>query len=239
MGCPLHAKTVAMKTKYAVFALMSMVLAGVLGCIEEAFAATEVVTCFGDSITAGWYVYAKDGNGCKPPCGGYEPALQQSLLAAGHDVVLRNYGIGGETTGEGLSRIDSVLTASNPKYVLLLEGTNDALLSSPGTIVANLSSMIDRVLARNATPILATLTPDNRNNGFKPIEEINSRIKTLAAEKNIAVVDLYAATTGSWNSLNSDGLHPNAAGYKLIAQTWYSQFPALGGYKPWLHLLLN
>ena len=149
---------------------------------RERFAATEVVTCFGDSITAGWYVYAKDGNGCKPPCGGYEPALQQSLLAAGHDVVIRNYGVGGETTGEGLSRIDSVLTASNPKYVLLLEGTNDALLSSPGSIHANLSYMVDRILARNAIPILATLTPDNRNSGVKPIEEINSRIKTLAAE---------------------------------------------------------
>lgn len=239
MGCPLCTKVITMKILCAVFALMSVILAGVLGCIEETFAATEVVTCFGDSITVGWYVYTNNGNGCKPPCGGYEPALQQSLLAAGHDVVLRNYGVGGEATSGGVTRIDSVLTASQPKYVLLLEGTNDALLSSPGTIHANLSYMIDRILARNAIPILATLTPDNRFNGAKPIEEINNRIKTLAAEKNIALVDLYAATSSTWNSLNSDGIHPNAAGYKLIAQTWYSQFPSTGGYKPWMYLLLK
>lgn len=228
-----------MKITRIVLSLLGLLLVGFFFCLTDVLAATEVVTCFGDSITAGWFVYAKDGNGCKPPCGGYEPYLQQSLLTAGHDVVLRNYGVGGETTSSGMGRIDSVLTASNPKYVLLLEGTNDALLSSPGTIHANLSYMVDRILARNAIPILATLTPDTRNNGAKPIEEINSRIKTLAAEKNIALVDLYAATSNTWNSLNSDGLHPNSAGYKLIAQTWYSTFPGAGGYKPWMFLLLK
>lgn len=228
-----------MKIIHIALSLTGILLVGILGCITDVFAATEVVTCFGDSLTAGWYIYAKNGNGCLPPCGGYEPALQQALQSAGHDVIVRNYGVGGETTSGGMARIDSVLTASKPKYVLLLEGTNDALFTSPGTIHANLSYMVDRVLARNAIPLLATLTLDSRYQGVKPIEEINSRIKTLAAEKNIALVDLYAATVNSWGTLNSDGLHPNSAGYKLVAQTWYSKFPTPGGYRPWMLLLLK
>lgn len=216
--------------------------------VGEVFAEVENITCFGDSITSGWSVYTQDGNGCQPPCGGYEPHLYSLLLADGRTIVLRNYGVGGEYTKNGASRIDGVLSASNPKYVLLLEGTNDALWFSPGTIITNLSYMIDRIVAHGATPVLATLTPDHRYNDAKPITEINRRIRNLATERNIALADLYAATNAKWSVLSSDGLHPNLSGYNVLADTWHTNVPVdvpetpepePPDPTPWLFLLLR
>jgi len=182
-----------------------------------------VVTCFGDSITAGWWVYAQDGNGCKPPCGGYEPTLKEKLVGAGYTPVIRNYGVGGEHTTSGVNRIGSVLDASNPKYVLLMEGTNDALFISPSSIVANLEFMVNSALDRRIIPILGTLTPDS--NYAKPIVKINTLIKNLAAKYGIDVADHYTAMLEKWDIWNSDGIHPTLLGYTKMGRTWYKLFP--------------
>ena len=71
-------------------------------------AETYTVDAFGDSITAGWVVYARDGNGCVG-CGGYEPTLQSLLKSAGREAVVKNWGKGSETTDHGASRVDIVI----------------------------------------------------------------------------------------------------------------------------------
>ena len=77
-------------------------------------AETYTVDAFGDSITAGWVVYARDGNGCVG-CGGYEPALQSLLKSAGREAVVKNWGKGGETTDHGASRVDIVIALDKPQ----------------------------------------------------------------------------------------------------------------------------
>ena len=182
-------------------------------------AETYAVDAFGDSITAGWVVYARDGNGCVG-CGGYEPVLQSLLKSAGREAVVKNWGKGGETTSDGASRVDIVIALDKPRYMLLMEGTNDLLFLSPDTVRKNMARMVDISLARGVTPILGTITPDSR--GGKPISQTNALLRELATQKKIALADLYAAVKDSWSSLTADGLHPNSAGYSKIAQVWTS-----------------
>ena len=207
-------------------------------------AETYTVDAFGDSITAGWWVYARNGNGCVG-CGGYEPALQSLLKSAGRDAVVKNWGKGSETTDHGASRIDDVIAHDKPRYMLLMEGTNDLLYLSPDTVRKNMAYMVDLSLARGVTPILGTITPDSR--GGKPISQTNALLRELATQKKIALADLYAAVKDSWSSLTADGLHPNSAGYSKIAQVWTSAMdeadkmnaPPTANLTPSLMLLLD
>lgn len=180
-----------------------------------------IVDAFGDSITSGYPYFASNGNGCLPPCGGYEPELQRLLNSSGRDSAVKNFGVGGETSSSGLSRIDGVLSVSRPRYVLLLEGTNELYYFSPSTVRTNMSRMAEKALASGVVPVLGTLTPDTRYPS-KPIASTNSLLRELAAEKGIPLADLYSATASNWSALTADGLHPNLTGYKVMAQTWFN-----------------
>jgi len=212
--------------------LFVFLLLAVIGSLR---AETYTVDAFGDSITAGWVGYTKDGNGCVG-CGGYEPTLQTLLKGSGRDAVVKNWGKGGESTSSGASRIPKVLSLDNPRYVLLMEGTNDLLFLSPDTVRRNMAYMVDVSLSRGVVPILGTITPDSR--GGKPIAETNKELKKLAVEKDIALADHYNALKDNWSSLTADGLHPNSAGYQKMAQVWFDAMKMVD-ITPILMLLLD
>ena len=198
-------------------------------------AETYTVDAFGDSITAGWWVYARDGNGCVG-CGGYEPALQSLLKSAGREAVVKNWGKGSETTDHGASRIDDVIAHDKPRYMLLMEGTNDLLYLSPDTVRKNMARMVDISLSKGVTPVLGTITPDSR--GGKPISQTNTLLKELATQKNIPLADHYTAVKDNWSSLTADGLHPNSAGYAKMAEVWFDAMKTID-LTPILMLLLD
>ncbi|MFZ3047564.1 MAG: GDSL-type esterase/lipase family protein, partial [Desulfatirhabdiaceae bacterium] len=83
----------------------------------------SIVLGFGDSITVGYPYITSEGNGQR--IGGYEPTLEANLNSAGGSWQVLNYGVFGQTTMEGLSRIDSVISGYAGAYILILEGTND------------------------------------------------------------------------------------------------------------------
>jgi acyl-CoA thioesterase-1 len=182
------------------------------------------------------------GNGER--IGGWEPPLEKSLVASGKDVVVLNYGVGGESTEGGVNRIDQVLNATDADYVLILEGTNDLYNRvSAQTVVANLEIMADKVRDYGAVPVLATLTPDTEAS-YKPIEtEVNPLIRELVQTKDLLFCDQYKALIDRWDEYSNDGLHPNRDGYDVMAAAWYGTLaleiavpevvPAL------LHLLLR
>lgn len=198
-------------------------------------AETYTVDAFGDSITAGWWVYARNGNGCVG-CGGYEPALQSLLKSAGRDAVVKNWGKGSETTDHGASRIDDVIAHDKPRYMLLMEGTNDLLFFSEDTVLKNMTRMVDASLARGVAPILGTILPDSR--GGKRITQTNDLLRELAAKKNIPLADHYTAVKDNWSSLTADGLHPNSAGYRKMAEVWFDAMQTID-LTPILMLLLD
>ncbi|MGB5984748.1 MAG: SGNH/GDSL hydrolase family protein [Desulfobacterales bacterium] len=184
---------------------------------------TQFISCFGDSITLGYPYITGQGNGRR--IGGYEPALESIMANAGEPAKVYNWGLQGETTANGVNRINGVLDAQAANYMLILEGTNDPGAGiSLETTVANLGLMIDACIARGVTPIIGNLTPDTRGEWeeFKDIpNRYNPAIAGLAASKNIALADLYGATVVNWDSLSDDLLHPNSQGYSAIANSWY------------------
>ena len=176
-------------------------------------AAADVIMCVGDSITAGYGVSAP------------YPAQLQSMVGGKATVV--NKGLGGEQTPGGLSRLNGYMLSVKPQYVLILEGANDAIWGVAfSTVKFNLAKAIDTVRFYKATPILSTLPPNTRDPGINAyIPGYNKAIFDLGASMGVAVVDSYSALTTNWAALTSDGLHPNDAGAKIIADGFYRALP--------------
>ncbi len=225
--------------------LLSTVFALLLFWPSSQYGATSgyvVIVGFGDSITKGYPDMEEDGNGRR--VGGYEPTLEQLLDESQRDAFVLNYGIGGESTSNGLHRFDEVLEASQANYVLLLEGTNDLYIGvSPQTVAENLRFMIRKVKDFGATPVISPLTPDTEAD--KPISEMNSLIEILAEREDTLLCDQYEALVDNWDDLTDDGLHPNTEGYETMASAWFATIAPLIPQREnihhltWLSLLLN
>lgn len=170
-------------------AVLLVALAANLGGVVASEAQEIRLLAFGDSIT---YGYGDTSN----PGGGYPPRLQRWLRQQGYDCVAETYGVGGETTASGLSRLDSVLE-NGGDFLLLMEGTND-ISQRVGieTIRFNLDEMASRAEAAGIVPVHATVIPriptapvDNTNAATSALAHA---IRELATETHRAVVDNFA-----------------------------------------------
>ncbi len=171
----------------------------------------NVVVCAGDSITQG---YACDGT----------PYPGQ--LAAMSGKTVRNAGVRGVHASYGASKISAFLSCK-PGYVCILYGSNDAIGGgSAADVKANLRRMVTACKNNKTIPILATVPPMIKSHASfnGKARSINMAIRELASEEGVALVDLYSAFGSGENYLVSDGLHPNAAGAKLIAQCFLGAF---------------
>jgi lysophospholipase L1-like esterase len=173
------------------------------------------IIAFGDSTTAGNEQATR----------GYAPKLAHLLNSNGKPSVVANYGKWSEKTTQGVNRIDSVLAAFPANLILIMEGTNDIRGGlSVNTTRHNLQTMINKAKAAGVTPALSTLTPSNKAGSETLIPQVwNPMIKSLASSNSLILADNYAATIGSWGSLNDDGIHPNDAGHQVLANTWYAK----------------
>lgn len=181
----------------------------------------QVIVAFGNSITAGV------GDPSRPP--GYPYKLEQILLGTWPNTLVLNRGVAGERTYQGAVRIDRVLARDKPDYVLILEGVNNVGQTSLSSVIWDLESMVASVKAAGAIPLIASLTPTTgTHEGKMPgIEALNPMIRNLAAREKIVFVDQFGAFMNSADYtalLGADGLHPNAAGYQLMAEIWYQGF---------------
>lgn len=198
------------KTGTRTFVLLACAL---LLCLAQVANGANIIA-FGDSITAGH----------SSRSGGYPPKLASLLNGNEKPSIVANYGISGEKTPEGLSRFDRVLASFPANIILIMEGTNDIRGGiSVETTQFNLQAMVNKAKAAGVTPVIATLTPSDRNGSTTLIPETwNPMIKALASSNGIKLADQYAAILPVWGSANADRLHPNDYGYQIIADTWYA-----------------
>ena len=185
------------------------------------------VAAFGDSITRGFPYYSDDANGWANT-GGYIPTLQSQLnqndWGSGSSVTVYNWGHPGEyVIGQGDHRFPSPILDNHPDYVLILEGTNDLALhwNGPSTIANTLNGIVLDVIAAGRVPMIGTMLPrfDNKASDSS-IRDLNDHIRANAAATNTEVAEFYSASS-NWNSLMTDGLHPNHSGYVLMADVWF------------------
>ncbi|MFA6006974.1 MAG: GDSL-type esterase/lipase family protein [Candidatus Paceibacterota bacterium] len=159
------------------------------------------VIAYGDSLVEG--VGSTDGNDFV------------SLLSAKIGQPITNLGRSGDTTVDGIARIGE-LDNYNPKVVLLLLGGNDHLKQIPITETHNnLAILIQNIQARGAVVLLLGVRGGLFNDRFGP------EFQNLSQTYHTAFVpDVLAGLFGNVNYM-SDAIHPNNAGYQIIADRIY------------------
>ena len=146
-------------------------------------------------------------------------------------------GISAQTTPQMLIRFRPDVIALKPRVVVILAGTNDiAGNTGPMTnddIQNNLASMAELAKANNIRVVLSSITPVSAyhvapnappQTDRRPVERvqaINAWMKAYAAANKHVYLDYYSAMIDSTGMLkaefSADDLHPNAAGYKVMA----------------------
>ncbi len=177
------------------------------------------VVFMGDSITDMWVL---------PQFGGFFP---------GKPYIDR--GISGQTTPQMLIRFRPDVIALQPKVVVILAGTNDIAGNTGPTsleeIEANLASMAELARAHKIKVVLASVLPvyDGGHNSSgkevtmtdrRPPEKIlalNNWLKKYSVENRLVYLDYFSAMVDEKGflkrDLSDDGLHPNKAGYTVMA----------------------
>jgi len=159
---------------------------------------------------------------------GFQTMLQNNFLNCYTNKIvdITNHGIGGQTTFQGLLRIDNAI-ANRTGFIVIDMGINDALAIATGKgsiaeTVANMRVLITASLKQKLVPILCTLqfVDDRTIKSYVAvntnIRNLNTAYKKLAAEYKIYLADVNAAMRRDF-SLYQDPFHPNARGYRLVS----------------------
>ena len=183
-------------------------------------AASPVLVCFGDSITAGYGLQ---------PGQSYPDFLQQRLDTHGYRYKVINKGTSGATTKDAVASLPSVL-ALHPEIVIVEFGGNDGLRGLPPDVTHhNLDTVLSTLESAHIKVLLAgiTLPPDY---GPDYIHSFDQTFRDLAAQHHPAFVPmLYKDLVHIPGTIQQDGIHPTVKGSEIIADTL---FPVL---KPLLH----
>lgn len=180
-----------------------------------------MIVAFGDSLTAG--VAAGET---------YPEDLQDLLNQHGYKYQVDNQGVSGDTTTDGLARIDNVLS-QHPALVILEFGGNDGLRGVPvDSIDQNLQKMIGEIKNAKIPLVLLgiTLPP---NYGADYVKSFTAMYPTLAKKYNLRFVPfLLLHVYQNPDLMQPDGIHPSEAGNKIVAQDVFSLIQPLLGKPP-------
>lgn len=180
------------------------------------------VLVLGNSIAAGQGVSSQAA---------FPARLQQRVDSLGWNVTVQNAGVSGETTAGGLRRIEWLL--SQEVDVLLLElGGNDGLRGvPPSDTEANLTGIIDTTLAvYPEARVLLTAMRIPTNLGADYTERFRQVYPAVAQQYDrVALVQFNRRLQAGADSLmQDDGIHPTAAGHRLVARdVWAKLRPLL------------
>lgn len=179
------------------------------------------IVILGDSLTAGLGLSPEEA---------YPALLQQRLDAAGLPFTVVNAGVSGDTSAGGLSRLEWALDGDVRVLVVALGG-NDALRGLPvEQLTRNLSEIIERAQARRITVVLAGMeAPPNYGRAYAV--SFHQVYPALATKYRLALVPFLLQNVGGIASLNqADGIHPTAAGARVVADTvWTVLEPIVDG----------
>ncbi len=167
-----------------------------------------VIVAFGDSLTAGYGV---------EPGKSYPDDLQRRLDGAGYQYHVVNMGVSGNTTTDGVERLQDVL-AAKPVIVILEFGGNDGLRGLPVTTTrANQIQMVETLQKAGIQILLAGMTLPG-NYGPDYIRSFEQVYLDLATQYKLPRIPfLLAPLIGHPEMIQSDGIHPTAAGSDLVS----------------------
>ncbi len=168
-----------------------------------------VIVAFGDSLSAG---FGAD------PGKSYPDFLQKELDRRGYRYRVINSGISGDTTTDGVERVNTV-TALKPVIAILEFGGNDGLRGLPvSTTRANLEQMIVVLQKAGARVVLAGMTlPPNYGPDY--IRSFEAVYKDLAKQYHLPLIPfLLRGVGGNGALMQRDGIHPTGNGNRIVAE---------------------
>ena len=164
------------------------------------------IVCFGDSLTQGYG--SSEGNT-------YPYFLQQLT-----NLPVVNKGINGNTSKDGLNRIDDILTAQN-SIILVEFGANDFFQQIPiSETRKNMEQIIDKLKTTDNVVVLVSIED-------KQLKQLYTMLKSLAKEKKVLFINGILNEFWDNRNLFSDEVHPNSNGYKLVADKIYKNIKHL------------
>jgi acyl-CoA thioesterase-1 len=172
-------------------------------------APVRTVALFGDSISAGYGLSAADA---------LPAQLERELRNLTTPTRIRPLGVSGDTTGAGLARLDRAMAARADLWVVALGG-NDLLRGvDPRVTRANLDGIVSRLAASGAGVLLAGVQAP-RFLGGAYATAFNAAFAEVARGRRVAFMpDMLAGVAGAPELNQRDGIHPNAAGVRIIAR---------------------
>ena len=183
-----------------------------------ALAEPVTVVALGDSLTAGY--------GLEDPATGLVPQLEGWLQARGHDVVVQNAGVSGDTTAGGLARVGWALGPEADALIVTLGG-NDLLRGlDPAASRANLDGILKEATAKGLPVLLVAMkAPGNFGPDYKAAfdgmyGDLATQYGALLADDFFGGLRAAGADPADPASMaafmQADGIHPNPEGVKLI-----------------------
>jgi acyl-CoA thioesterase I len=179
------------------------------------------IVFLGDSLTAGLGV-GRDR--------AYPALIAQKIREAKLPYEVVNAGVSGDTSADGLHRIDWLLQQKIDVLVIAL-GANDGLRGLPANVLeTNLQAIIDKAKAKNPQMrivIAGMQMPPNLGTDYGAT--FQNVFTTIAQKNNILLIPFLLADVGGRRELNQpDSIHPNEAGQRVIAETvWKTVRPLL------------
>jgi lysophospholipase L1-like esterase len=159
----------------------------------------STILAFGDSLTYGTGTSRENSY----------PSVLEKLT--GIEVI--NAGIPGETSGQGLQRLPGLIERYQPDLIIICQGGNDILRKMDMDIMqGNIQKMIDLARKNNSQAILIGV-PD-----FGIFLEPLPLYRSLAEKNAIPIAEDILSDIISDNRLKADRVHPNAEGYRLLAE---------------------
>jgi acyl-CoA thioesterase-1 len=203
-----------------IFKRLIVSLALTVLCLSAARGAGQTIVVVGDSLSSGYGIAAGQS---------WVAMLEDRLQTEGYGYQVVNASIAGDTSAGGLSRLPRLLELHQPEIVVIELGGNDGLRGQPvATLRSNLMKMIELTRASGADVLLAGMQiPPNYGPAYT--QALAAVYPELAKQFDAALIEFLLADVALKSELmQSDGIHPNAAGQEIVfANVWRVLGPLL------------
>lgn len=192
--------------------ILTSILSFFVSTITSAQEKPKTFVVIGDSLTEGYGV---------PKEHAYPALLEQKLKSDNRNWKVVNSGVSGSTTASALSRVKWILK-SKPDLVMVALGANDGLRGvKVATSKKNLEDALDE-LKKAKIPIVIAGMQMPPNFGKAYADEFKSMFSQLAKKYNAKFIPFMLEGVAGDPKLNqTDGIHPNEEGHKIIADYVY------------------
>ena len=201
-----------MKNKLLIFFKTLLISLILISCSENnKLENVNKILLFGDSLMSGYGLKENQA---------LSIILENDLKETGYNIRVINGSVSGDTSGDGLYRIEEYTSGGDVDLIVLGLGANDMLRRiNPDQTESNLRKIIEIIKTKNIKIILAGMKA-SPTNGLAYKKRFDDIFPKLAEEYDLTLIPFLLKKVALNPKLNqSDGIHPNFEGAKVISET--------------------